>query len=406
MFRLRDPSLVAAAGVASAGADRRWSPFSVAQGHCGVALAFGYLDRCFPEEDWDRRAHDHLTAASEAAERTGVSALGLYGGLSGLAFTARYLSYGGRRYGKLVNHLDEALQERLLTRNGEPKHGCPVAFFDLVSGQSGVAAYLLERSSEPRRDGALKGALKGVIDVLGEVQGVPRWHTPSELNVDASLARRHPHGVLNCGLAHGVPGPIAVLSLARLSGVRLQGLKPALRRAADWIAGQRVADEWGVNFPAVVPLDTPAAVSTSRAAWCYGAPGVARSLWLAGRALGDRALSALASEALEAVMRRPLAERRIDSPTFCHGVAGLAQVALRFLHDTPTPTLVQGARALVGQLTSAYEPSSMFGFRSIDPDGGRIDRPGLLDGAAAVALVLLAAACHEEPTWDRFFLLS
>jgi hypothetical protein len=34
------------------------------------------------------------------------------------------------------------------------------------------------------------------------------------------------------------------------------------------------------------------------------------------------------------------------------------------------------------------------------------DQPGLLDGAAGVALVLLAQATGVEPSWDRLFLLS
>ena len=32
--------------------------------------------------------------------------------------------------------------------------------------------------------------------------------------------------------------------------------------------------------------------------------------------------------------------------------------------------------------------------------------PGLLDGAASVPLVLLAAATGHAPVWDRLFLLS
>jgi hypothetical protein len=35
-----------------------------------------------------------------------------------------------------------------------------------------------------------------------------------------------------------------------------------------------------------------------------------------------------------------------------------------------------------------------------------VDRPGVLDGAAGVAMVLLAAAVDVEPDWDRLFLLA
>jgi hypothetical protein len=127
---------------------------------------------------------------------------------------------------------------------------------------------------------------------------------------------------------------------------------------------------------------------------------------LAGRALGDRELCNLGVEAMEAVYRRPIWERRIDSPTFCHGVAGLLQITLRFANETRLPVFFQAAEELADQLLEAYEPDRLLGFANVEPDGRRVDQPGLLDGATGVALVLLAAASPAEPVWDRLFLLS
>jgi hypothetical protein len=109
---------------------------------------------------------------------------------------------------------------------------------------------------------------------------------------------------------------------------------------------------------------------------------------------------------MEAVYRRPLPARRIDSPTFCHGVAGLQQITLRFAHDCGSTLFVDAARALHQQIIDCYEPESLLGYRNVDPDGGRVDQVGLLDGAAAVPLVLLAASTPVEPRWDALFLLS
>jgi hypothetical protein len=150
----------------------------------------------------------------------------------------------------------------------------------------------------------------------------------------------------------------------------------------------------------------PGQLDSSRAAWCYGAPGVARSLWLAGQGLGDEALQQIAVEGMEAVYRRPVEERRIDSPTFCHGIAGLLQVTLRFAHDTSLPVFTEAASELTEQLLTMYDPERALGFCSIEPGGNLVDQPGLLDGAPGVALVLLAASSNVEPTWDRLFLLS
>jgi len=144
----------------------------------------------------------------------------------------------------------------------------------------------------------------------------------------------------------------------------------------------------------------------SRAAWCYGAPGVARALWLAGVARDRPDWRNLAIEAMEAVYRRPIAARQIDSPTFCHGVSGLLQVTLRFANDTALPVFTDAAADLAEQLLSAYEPDSLLGYRNWEPGGTRVDQPGLLDGAPGVLLTLLAASTDAEPLWDRAFLLS
>jgi hypothetical protein len=255
---------------------------------------------------------------------------------------------------------------------------------------------------------------------MQEDGNIPRWHTPPDLITDNGMRRDFRRGALNCGLAHGIPGPLALLSLAAIRGVVVDGQLQAIRSAAERLCQWRHDDQWGANWPVAVPLDAvmaspaPAAPlphaqhgsAPSRAAWCYGSPGIARALWLAGVALDDAALRALAIDSMEAVYARPVARRHIDSPTFCHGVAGLQQITLRFADDTRLPMFVDAARLLCRQLLDAFEPQSLLGYRCVETGGHRIDKPGLLDGAAGVAMVLLAAATPVEPAWDALFLLS
>jgi lantibiotic biosynthesis protein len=157
-------------------------------------------------------------------------------------------------------------------------------------------------------------------------------------------------------------------------------------------------------------LEAPGAQSApdgpSRCAWCYGSPGIARALWLAGEALDRADYRDLAVSAMEAVFRRPISVRWIDSPTFCHGVAGLLAIALRFSHDLGGAAFSDEIASLVQQLLDSYEPESLLGFRHLEIRDNEMDQPGLLEGAPGVALALLASATGAEPTWDRLFLLS
>jgi len=388
-----------------------WVPFEVAQGDAGLALMCSYLDACLPDEGWDEVGHSYLTVAARGAERASQLPPGLFTGLSGLAFSTASLSRGGTRYRRLLTVLDETLAPNaaaLGTSLRAARAPVSVGEFDVISGASGIGAHLLNR--DPHR--ILLDVLRGLVSLAEPEAGQPRWMTSPDTLDDESV-RLYPWGNLNCGLAHGLPGPLALLALALRHGVEVPGQTEALRRLAEWLVTHRADDGWGVNWPAVVPLPPPGApepdptgLEPSRCAWCYGSPGVARALWLAGEALDDAELRKLAVEAMLAVLRRPVERRYIDSPTFCHGVAGLLQIVLRFAHDTGLPAFSEGAGELVDQLLAAYEPERPLGYASLEPGPNPVDRPGLLDGAPGVAMVLLAAATDTEPTWDRIFLLS
>ncbi len=389
----------------------QWIPSSNSSGDAAIALLFGQMDRCFPHNGWDDLAHSYIIPAGRFIENAGHWIhLGMFGGLAGLCFVVNFLSRDGSRYQKFSVTLDELLIQRLAKtiRLPEPFIG-KVAFsdYDLINGPAGISAYLLLRHQI--NEGAAL-ALESTFDrllFLSEYQNDKlRFFIPPELQATARHLERFPDGCTDCGLAHGVPGPLAFMALAYLNGVQPPGSNEAIRRIADWILSHRTYDEWGVNWPyAVGPHNTSPEMFT-RAAWCYGAPGVARVLWLAGSALQDDRLKKTALEAMHAVRRRPIEMRGIPSPILCHGVAGLLQITLRFANDTGDVYFYEMASELMQQLLSLFEPESLLGFRNITSDGRMIDDPGILEGAAGIVLTMLAAVTDTEPAWDRMLLLS
>jgi lantibiotic biosynthesis protein len=386
----------------------RWCAFSLAKGEAGLALMYGYFDRCFPGEGWDQVAHNLLITAAKDIEGRSQIPLGMFSGLSGLAFAVAFLSQQGMRYQRLLATLEATLLPKViaLAQQVERRHGLPVRNFDLISGLSGMGAYLLCRQQQPEAEVALKRTLQVLVALsTTERQGIPAWFTPPHL-LPSQTQHRHPAGNLNCGLAHGIPGPLALLALAWRAGVRVSGQEEAIEKIVRWLLVHRLDDTWGINWPTTVPIASATTSATSRAAWCYGSPGIARALWLAGVALQKQEFCTQAIEAMAAVYRRPLAERRIASPTFCHGVAGLLQVTLRFEHDTGLSLFSEAAETLGEQLTTLYEQTSLLGYRCLEPGSKGVDRQGLLDGATGIGIVLLAFATDVEPAWDRLFLIS
>ena len=414
--RVTDRRRVEAAVLAARGQTRfptsvHWEPGGVAQGDAGIALMCAYADQCFPGEGWDVTGHGFLASAAAHAEHSPLGP-SLYGGLAGLGFVAAQLGRSGTRYARLSDSVDAALapQARSLAQAlDDHRDGMSVGLFDAIAGLSGVGAYLLTRRDRSDAGAALDTLLEALRELTRTpAAGPPRWFTPVRFMFDETTAAMYPDGHLNCGLAHGIPGPLALMALACAEGVEVAGLRDAIAAIATWLRDNRADDAWGINWPTMVALPGKAAAppQPSRAAWCYGSPGVARSLWLAGTALEDEQLMALACDTMQAVYRRPVEERQIDSPTFCHGVAGLLQITLRFAHDSGDAVFTDAVADLTDQLLGAYEPDSLLGFCSIEPGRNPVDQAGLLDGAPGVALVLLAAATDADPTWDRLFLLS
>jgi lantibiotic modifying enzyme len=424
--RLREPAQVEAAVVEAKLQSNlpkggpNWAPYGLAQGYSGLALLFGQLDRCFPGEGWDSIAHEHLELAAHGAATQAYLMPSVFSGFGGLAFVAWYLSRSGTRYQHLVSTLEKSLIRKLkpmIADLSNQHDGVPVNAFDMISGLSGVCVYLVSRLKSGETESALRDLVRCLIELSCEENGLPRWYSPPHLSSsDDFMLQQFPNGYLNCGLAHGIPGPLGALSLARLAGLNYEGLEEAIDCLAAWLTTHRLDDEWGINWPTGVGLLPPgdpagrvAPVNASpqgQAGWCYGSPGIARALYFAGLALRKPEYCDLAVGAIEAVLERPVAARRIESPTFCHGVAGLLEIVLRFANDTGAETMRTGAKVLTEQLINLYEPESLLGFRSIEFQGKRVDQPGLLDGAPGVALVLLAVACDVEPDWDRIFLLS
>ncbi|MFK4085808.1 lanthionine synthetase C family protein [Kribbella sp. NPDC020789] len=371
-------------------------------GSAGQALLFGQLDRIAPGEGWERHAHRALTAAVRGLESSGRNHPGLFVGIGGIATAAAYLSREGTRYGGLLATLDDRLATATAEQSAEfasSPANRPYEAFDVICGLAGLERYLVLRG---------RPELAGLVALCDSGPDAPNWFTPPDaIRQGTSIAEWYENGVYNCGLAHGIPGPLAALSIALSHGYVVPRQVAAVARTSEWLVAQRIDDEWGVNWPSCVTRSgSPEA--PAQAAWCYGSPGVARSLFLAGQAIGDDKLRQLAIEAMFAVLRRPWPARLTgDSPGLCHGVAGLLQIVLRFAHDTDEPLFTKAAVELTERVLELYRPELATGYYSRKPATGELrEHGGLLDGAAGVALALLAASTPVEPVWDHVLLLS
>lgn len=382
-----------------------WRPGSLAFGDCGLALLFGELG-----EGWESAGHRFLENAVK--EMATAPSLSLFEGLSGVSCAAFWLSNGGARYRGLRDRLDQHVRAEVAGHAESVAHavvgdGAPNRSFDLISGIAGWGTALLAQGV-PASSPALGAAVNAVVHLLAEQDERPRITTSTE-HMIPSAREANPDGAVDLGLAHGLPGLLAFASLAaRVPGLDAPGLPGAVRWGATWLAriGDRVRDD--ATWPHFVALTDQGEPGESGplggAKWCYGAAGVARAMWLAGAALDDDLLRKRSIEIAREMVEVDLSS--IISPGFCHGLAGLLAVLQRFALDTGLEEFRIAGERVLAELLDRYDESSLLGFRDVEYGGNEVDNPGLLSGAAGIALTLAGFVADEPPRWHRIFLIG
>ena len=358
-------------------ADRRDA--SLSSGSAGLAV-------CNAQIAWtrhDRRAAGTaLTRLEEAIDVLATEPLtsSLYSGFTGIAWAAETVDRLLGAEGEDRNgDIDEALTS-LLRRYPDQ------APYDLVHGLTGLGVYALARWPRP----AAAQCLLGVVEQLArrarhDRDGVYWWTPPTW---KGPQRERYQPGGVDLGVAHGMAGVIPFLARVHRVGLAQQTVRPLLDGAVRWLLAHMVDTVSGPTAPCFVADDIEP--GPARSAWCYGDPGVAVALLLAARDVGEPAWEAVATALAMGAANRPPDQSGVVDAGLCHGSAGLAHLFNRMYQMTSEPVLADAARFWVER--TLEEPACK--------------GPGLLEGAAGVALALEAASTTAEPVWDQILLVS
>jgi len=331
-----------------------------AEGPAGIALACAQMDRCFPGEGWKDVARRYLLNAFSHQAAQEPLGLGLFTGLTGVAWSVLYVAGGDSDGQKTLMRLDELLVkyvEALAKIPAESVSEVPSQVYDIISGVAGISFYLLERKDEPGIPAVLERVYDFLIWLTSPSQSEGHSQSPPRLVPREAGVSDWPKGVWDLGLAHGLPGVLAALAKGTMSGVQNPRLKGVVRRLSQWLMSQSQHDDWGITWPAALPRSSAlhSNLPPARTAWCYGPPGVARALWLAAQSLQDLEIRQVAIQAMEACCQRPRDAWRTTESTFCHGLSGIAQILLRFFHDTGISKFSELANVLVRDICNEYE---------------------------------------------------
>ncbi|WP_052229906.1 lanthionine synthetase LanC family protein [Streptomyces sp. CT34] len=369
-----------------------WNGASLSEGHAGLALLHLHAAHTAERGEEGKRSRDRafsfVRAAFAATQENALTHPGLFDGTAGLAFVLRAVSDDEPRFLPSLAALDEQLSRQVLAME-LPRHPGVVAdhHYDLVYGCAGILAHLCHvRPASPLVEQALQRCLRYLLWVGAD----RRWAV---------------EGRLDTGMSHGAAGIAAALATAWRHGHRLPGQRLVLDQLVAWLlevgsSGGRQL-QWPRSVPATPHLD---AGDEAVPAWCHGTGGVAAGLLTVAGATGDRALETRAFAALDGLLDRVAAGDVPRSPTVCHGLAGLVALAYEFA-VRGSEGAARGLAWLVADLLDAAEPEQALVYRDRETTGHIVDNPGLLTGAAGVALTLRAIATGHRPSWWQVLFL-
>lgn len=297
--------------------------------------------------------------------------------------------------------IDEALVEHL-----QNLPSC--ADYDLISGLTGLGVYALARLPADSGLEVLQLVLQRLAELAERNSDGLTWFTAPAL-LPVWQRELCPRGYYNFGLAHGLPGVIALLARAcEVEAVHAQA-KHMLEEAVRWLRAHLLMVDDTPYFPAWLATETPP--ERTRLAWCYGDLGGAIALLFAARRVAQTDWEELALRILRRAAQCRGKAAGVKDAGLCHGAAGNAHLFNRLYQATSEACFQDAARDWYVRLFDYYRPElGLGGFPAFQQraDGtvGWMPSTGFLSGAAGVGLSLLAATSTVQPAWDECMLVS
>ncbi|MCP3776480.1 lanthionine synthetase C family protein [Paenibacillus sp. MZ04-78.2] len=398
-----------------------WSDLTLANGFTGICLLLGQMDRLFPDEGWDRIGHHYLQQIQSSLEQQNIHSLSLYSGLAGVLVGVRALSRGGTRYLGMLDTLASWFEELVLQKVQICKEQWVVGRlrmdqYDTIQGFAGIGRVVMLFPERPRMKMIWEQIIE-LFDIFCDEKSyngyiIPAWHISSEDQFLEQEKVQYPHGNFNLGLSHGITGPLSFMSLSEINGWTTDSIEANIRKLAEWVNKWKMRGSTGTIWPGRVSFEEllhdeiqSDSIRGHRDSWCYGAPGIARSLWLAGHAVQNEEWIASGLNAYLEIEQRIETKGGLTSATLCHGLSGLLHLIQRMYSDTGHPGLSAMRDRFVVDLLDMYNPDSLFGYYDQKGKDGEVDEAGFLTGSAGVALVLASLISKKSPDWDFVLLV-
>lgn len=329
-----------------------------------------------------------------------------------------------KKFLKSLNKIIIAEVENYLSICTKGLSNVQMLHYDVISGLSGIMAYLLLFKYDNEVKQCIEKILRYLIALSESKQmlefEVPKWYISSNNQFLEREKIFYRKGNFNLGLSHGISGELAALTIALQEGIKVEGQANCIKKILEILKKFSFMDEKNnIYWPGRIKFEEYVGLEKienykSRASWCYGSPGIARSMYMAGKTVNDEESSSIAIKSLYGICNMSENEWKLDSPTFCHGYSGLLSVIQMMCLDTGNTIFNKGRKKVLDRVISFYEKDAMLGFYDVhEKDYININNElvksnsiFLLTGAIGVILSLLSTIKPVKTGWTKHFLIN
>ncbi|MCG5103140.1 lanthionine synthetase C family protein [Oceanobacillus alkalisoli] len=387
---------------------------SLATGLSGVLMLSAQLQE--QEKQWEEVGANMLQYINTNLQPMHLS---LWAGLTGIAASTYLLSNNGKYYSNFLHQINELIvnstEDFLNQAKKNIQSGNVQSFdFETIYGLAGIGRYLLFFSKEEEVNQLINKMIDYfvLLDNQQEVNGflLPHYFITFD-NQFEDDRNRYQNGHLDLGISHGICGPLAFLSLAYEQGFNYPKQVEVIHHLSSILIDFAQEDGEMVWWPSKISFEEFTnkklqSYNKYSFAWCYGAPGVARTLWLSGRVTNNQLYKELAKHAYSSLSKLNLNQLGLVSPTYCHGYAGLLHQTLLMYLETRDENLYYFMETIKDELLTFFNKNNPLGFYDIDYNGNKKTCVGGLEGISGIWSTIDAVDKLKKPNWSFLFLLD
>lgn len=397
--------------------------------YSSVLLFLAEISDCFLDKAYYQElVHKYLIKIKSMIEKSeNRISMGLFGGLTDVGFAVYHINKIGFKYNKFqasINNFIIKYVYELINYIKVNQGKVHPSSYDAISGLSGIVSYLLFFKDDIYYVQVIKDITNALISITEYVElnedFFPGWYVTKENMFLDSEREYYTEGLFNYGLSHGASGILAALSLILINKIEVDGQREAIARLLDEYKRTQFKQKSGYSYwPEKIRKQEYKSKcytkARTRASWCYGTPGIARSIYLGGKSISDQESISIAMNAFNDLCMMQDEDYMLISPIICHGYAGIVVSIDAMYLDTKESFLNIGRKKIFEQILKFYDIEAKYGFIHFEHNKfnleksnfiRKIDSLSLIEGNIGIILSLLLILRSSKTNWQRHILIN